>query len=94
MGVDAGGDAQVWAGEIGGQGGPMLELPEGRPALLFGGLIPTAYERAAMHGQEWVAPLFGLSLLQEGTAAVQEAWAEGGTARPIKNGNRSVLQSR
>jgi alkanesulfonate monooxygenase SsuD/methylene tetrahydromethanopterin reductase-like flavin-dependent oxidoreductase (luciferase family) len=69
---------QVWAGKVSGQGGPMRELPEGRPALLFGGLVPAAHKRAAMQGQGWVAPLFGLSILQEGAAAVQEAWKEAG----------------
>ena len=69
---------QAWAGKIRGEGGPMPELPEGRPALLFGGLVPAAHKRVAMHGQGWVAPLFGLSVLQQGTAAVQEAWAEAG----------------
>jgi alkanesulfonate monooxygenase SsuD/methylene tetrahydromethanopterin reductase-like flavin-dependent oxidoreductase (luciferase family) len=69
---------QVWAGKVSGQGGPMPELPEGRPALLFGGLGPAAHKRAATHGQGWVAPLFGLSVLEEGAVAVQEAWAEAG----------------
>jgi alkanesulfonate monooxygenase SsuD/methylene tetrahydromethanopterin reductase-like flavin-dependent oxidoreductase (luciferase family) len=69
---------QVWAGKVSGRGGPMPELPEGRPALLFGGLVPAAHRRAATHGQGWVAPLFGLSVLQEGAAAVQKAWAEAG----------------
>jgi alkanesulfonate monooxygenase SsuD/methylene tetrahydromethanopterin reductase-like flavin-dependent oxidoreductase (luciferase family) len=69
---------QVWAGETRGQGGPMPALPSGRPALLFGGLVSAAYTRAARHGEGWVAPLFGLSMLQAGTAAVHEAWAEAG----------------
>jgi alkanesulfonate monooxygenase SsuD/methylene tetrahydromethanopterin reductase-like flavin-dependent oxidoreductase (luciferase family) len=69
---------QVWAGKVSGQGGPMPALPEGRPALLFGGLVPAAYKRAATQGQGWVAPLFGLSVLQEGTAATRRAWAEAG----------------
>jgi alkanesulfonate monooxygenase SsuD/methylene tetrahydromethanopterin reductase-like flavin-dependent oxidoreductase (luciferase family) len=73
---------KVWAGEISGQGGPMPALPEGRPALLFGGLVPAAHKRAATHGQGWIAPLFGLSVLQEGAAAVQKAWAAAG--RPGK----------
>lgn len=74
---------QVWAGKMSGQGGPMPELPEGRPALLFGGLVPAAHKRAATQGQGWVAPLFGLSILQEGTAAVQQAWEEAGrTGQP------------
>ena len=69
---------QVWAGKLSGQGGPMPELPEGRPALLFGGLVTAAHKRAATQGQGWVAPLFGLSMLQERTAAVQQAWKEAG----------------
>jgi alkanesulfonate monooxygenase SsuD/methylene tetrahydromethanopterin reductase-like flavin-dependent oxidoreductase (luciferase family) len=69
---------QVWDGKLRGQGGPTPELPEGRPALLFGGLVPAAYRRAVAHGQGWVAPLFGLPVLQQGAAAVQEAWAAAG----------------
>jgi len=69
---------QVWAGRMSGQGGPMPALPEGRPALLFGGLVPAAHERVVTHGQGWVAPLLGLSMLQEGAAAVHGAWAEAG----------------
>jgi alkanesulfonate monooxygenase SsuD/methylene tetrahydromethanopterin reductase-like flavin-dependent oxidoreductase (luciferase family) len=69
---------QVWAGTMSGQGGPMPELPEGRPALLFGGLVPAAHKRAATQGQGWVAPLLGLSMLQEGTAAVRQFWKEAG----------------
>jgi alkanesulfonate monooxygenase SsuD/methylene tetrahydromethanopterin reductase-like flavin-dependent oxidoreductase (luciferase family) len=67
---------QVWSGKVSGQGGPMPALLEGRPALLLGGLVPSAYERAARHGQGWVAPLFGLSVLAEGAAAVRRAWAQ------------------
>jgi alkanesulfonate monooxygenase SsuD/methylene tetrahydromethanopterin reductase-like flavin-dependent oxidoreductase (luciferase family) len=69
---------QVWDGKLRGQGGPTPELPQGRPALLFGGLVPAAYRRAVAHGQGWVAPLFGLPVLQQGAAAVQEAWAAAG----------------
>jgi alkanesulfonate monooxygenase SsuD/methylene tetrahydromethanopterin reductase-like flavin-dependent oxidoreductase (luciferase family) len=67
---------RVWSGNVSGQGGPMPALPEGRPALLLGGLVPSAYERVARHAQGWVAPLFGLSVLEEGTAAARRAWAE------------------
>jgi alkanesulfonate monooxygenase SsuD/methylene tetrahydromethanopterin reductase-like flavin-dependent oxidoreductase (luciferase family) len=69
---------QVWAGEMRGQGGPMPALPEGRPALLFGGLVPAAFKRAATEGQGWVAPLLGLSMLQEGATAVRQVWQEAG----------------
>jgi alkanesulfonate monooxygenase SsuD/methylene tetrahydromethanopterin reductase-like flavin-dependent oxidoreductase (luciferase family) len=44
---------QVWDGNLRGQGGPTPELPEGRPALLFGGLVPAEYRRAVAHGQGW-----------------------------------------
>jgi catechol 2,3-dioxygenase-like lactoylglutathione lyase family enzyme len=54
----------------------MPALLEGRPTLLLGGLVPSAYARAARHGQGWVAPLFGLSVLEEGAAAVRRAWAQ------------------
>ena len=71
---------RVWAGGVSGQGGSMPALPEGRPALLFGGLVPAAYTRAATQGQGWVAPLLGLSMLHEGVAAVRQAWKEAGRA--------------
>jgi alkanesulfonate monooxygenase SsuD/methylene tetrahydromethanopterin reductase-like flavin-dependent oxidoreductase (luciferase family) len=42
---------RVWGGELKGQGGPTRRLQEGRPALLFGGLVAAAYTRAATQGQ-------------------------------------------
>jgi len=71
---------RVWAGELSGQGGPTRRLPEGRPALLFGGLVPAAHRRAATEGQGWVAPLMGQQMLEEGTAAARQAWADAGRA--------------
>jgi alkanesulfonate monooxygenase SsuD/methylene tetrahydromethanopterin reductase-like flavin-dependent oxidoreductase (luciferase family) len=71
---------RVWAGELSGQGGPTRWLPEGRPALLFGGLVPAAYRRAATEGQGWVAPLMGQQILEEGAAAVRQAWTSAGRA--------------
>jgi alkanesulfonate monooxygenase SsuD/methylene tetrahydromethanopterin reductase-like flavin-dependent oxidoreductase (luciferase family) len=69
---------QAWEGKLGGQGGPMTQLPDERPGLLFGGLVPAAYRRVASHGQGWVAPLFGISLLEQGVPAVRQAWQEAG----------------
>lgn len=69
---------RAWSGELEGAGGPMTELPPGRPELLFGGLVPAAFRRAATRGQGWVAPLLGLPVLQQGVAAVRAAWAEAG----------------
>ena len=69
---------RVWAGSVRGQGGPTRRLPEGRPALLFGGLVPAAHRRAATEGQGWVAPLMGQQILEDGVAAVRQAWASAG----------------
>jgi alkanesulfonate monooxygenase SsuD/methylene tetrahydromethanopterin reductase-like flavin-dependent oxidoreductase (luciferase family) len=69
---------QVWAGELTGQGGPTRRLPQGRPGLLFGGLVPAAYTRVATQAQGWVAPLFGLQMLENGAVAVRQAWADAG----------------
>jgi alkanesulfonate monooxygenase SsuD/methylene tetrahydromethanopterin reductase-like flavin-dependent oxidoreductase (luciferase family) len=69
---------KVWAAELEGQGGSMRRLAEGRPALLFGGLVPAAYARAATQGRGWVAPLFGLEMLAEGAAQTRKAWRDAG----------------
>jgi alkanesulfonate monooxygenase SsuD/methylene tetrahydromethanopterin reductase-like flavin-dependent oxidoreductase (luciferase family) len=69
---------RVWAGSLAGQGGPTRRLPEGRPALLFGGLVAAAHRRAATEGQGWVAPLMGQQLLEDGVAAVRDAWTTAG----------------
>ena len=66
---------RVWAGEISAQGGPTTALPPGRPTLLFGGLVPAAFIRAATEGDGWVSPLFGLQMLTEGATAVRQAWS-------------------
>lgn len=54
----------------------MPRLPEGRPGLLFGGLVPAAHRRAAAEAQGWVAPLMGQQILEDGVAAVRQAWAD------------------
>lgn len=69
---------QMWAGKLSGQGGPMTPLPDERPSLLFGGLVPAAYRRASLHGQGWVAPLFGTATLEQGARAVREEWQQAG----------------
>jgi alkanesulfonate monooxygenase SsuD/methylene tetrahydromethanopterin reductase-like flavin-dependent oxidoreductase (luciferase family) len=71
---------QVWSGELTGQGGPTRRMSEGRPELVFGGLVPAAFTRAATEGQGWVAPLFGRQMLEEGATAVRQAWADAGRA--------------
>jgi alkanesulfonate monooxygenase SsuD/methylene tetrahydromethanopterin reductase-like flavin-dependent oxidoreductase (luciferase family) len=50
-----------------------------RPRVLLGGVVPASFVRAATElSQGWVAPLFGLGLLQDGRAAVEHAWSEAG----------------
>jgi hypothetical protein len=39
----------VWAGVVTGQGGATHRMPEGRPSLLFGGLVPAAIARVGDH---------------------------------------------
>lgn len=44
---------------------------------------------AAAHGEGWVAPLFGLSVLEEDVSAVRTAWAEAGrTGRSCRQRGR------
>jgi alkanesulfonate monooxygenase SsuD/methylene tetrahydromethanopterin reductase-like flavin-dependent oxidoreductase (luciferase family) len=49
------------------------------PQVLLGGTVPAAFARAAWPmSQGWVAPLFGLGLLQDGVAALAHHWSEAG----------------
>jgi alkanesulfonate monooxygenase SsuD/methylene tetrahydromethanopterin reductase-like flavin-dependent oxidoreductase (luciferase family) len=44
---------------------------------LLAGTVPASFRRAAAEpSQGWVSPLFGLPLLQQGAAAVREAWSQ------------------
>ncbi|MYW05569.1 LLM class flavin-dependent oxidoreductase [Streptomyces sp. SID3343] len=65
---------QVWAGEYSGASGPMPALPQGRPGLLLGGLVPAAHKRVATRAQGWVAPSFGWATLTEGADAIRREW--------------------
>jgi alkanesulfonate monooxygenase SsuD/methylene tetrahydromethanopterin reductase-like flavin-dependent oxidoreductase (luciferase family) len=50
-----------------------------RPRILLGGTVEASFARAAAEMSEgWVAPLFDLTLLRDGGAAVGRAWAEAG----------------
>jgi alkanesulfonate monooxygenase SsuD/methylene tetrahydromethanopterin reductase-like flavin-dependent oxidoreductase (luciferase family) len=68
----------AWRGDLRAAGGPMRALPPNRPTLLFGGLVPAAFKRAATKGEGWVAPLLGMQLLETGASAVRQAWADAG----------------
>jgi alkanesulfonate monooxygenase SsuD/methylene tetrahydromethanopterin reductase-like flavin-dependent oxidoreductase (luciferase family) len=72
----------VWRGEAAGASGPIPALPEGRPGVLLAGLVPAGFARAAALSDGWVAPSFGLKILEEGARAVGREWARAG--RPGK----------
>jgi alkanesulfonate monooxygenase SsuD/methylene tetrahydromethanopterin reductase-like flavin-dependent oxidoreductase (luciferase family) len=70
----------AWDGKPAGASGPMPALPPDRPGLLFGGLVPAAFTRAATAGQGWIAPSFGIEQVIDGVAAMREAWDRIGRA--------------
>ena len=71
---------QVWNGKLAGASGPMPALPPDRPGLLFGGLVPAAFTRAATAGQGWIAPSFGIQQVVDGVAAIRKEWDRIGRA--------------
>jgi alkanesulfonate monooxygenase SsuD/methylene tetrahydromethanopterin reductase-like flavin-dependent oxidoreductase (luciferase family) len=69
----------AWAGRVSLDGAEIPAMPPGRPRLLFGGLTPGAFRRAASEGFDgWIAPFFGFDVLSDGIASVREAWAVAG----------------
>jgi alkanesulfonate monooxygenase SsuD/methylene tetrahydromethanopterin reductase-like flavin-dependent oxidoreductase (luciferase family) len=70
----------VWNGKLEGASGPMPALSPDRPGLLFGGLVPAAFARAAAVGQGWIAPSAGIQQLVDGVAAIREEWDRIGRA--------------
>jgi alkanesulfonate monooxygenase SsuD/methylene tetrahydromethanopterin reductase-like flavin-dependent oxidoreductase (luciferase family) len=70
----------AWDGKLAGASGPMPALPPDRPGLLFGGLVPAAFARAAAVGQGWMAPSFGIEQLTAGVDSIRSAWDRIGRA--------------
>jgi alkanesulfonate monooxygenase SsuD/methylene tetrahydromethanopterin reductase-like flavin-dependent oxidoreductase (luciferase family) len=71
---------QAWDGKLAGASGPMPALPPDRPGLLFGGLVPAAFARAATAGQGWIAPSFGIQQVVDGVESIRTAWHRAGRA--------------
>jgi alkanesulfonate monooxygenase SsuD/methylene tetrahydromethanopterin reductase-like flavin-dependent oxidoreductase (luciferase family) len=69
---------RVWDGEVTGAAGPIPPLAPGRPSVLLGGLVPSAFARIAAVADGWVAPFFGFEMLAQGIASVRQAWADAG----------------
>jgi alkanesulfonate monooxygenase SsuD/methylene tetrahydromethanopterin reductase-like flavin-dependent oxidoreductase (luciferase family) len=70
----------AWDGKLAGASGPMPALPPDRPGLLFGGLVPAAFTRAATSGQGWIAPSFGIQQVVDGVESLRKAWERIGRA--------------
>jgi alkanesulfonate monooxygenase SsuD/methylene tetrahydromethanopterin reductase-like flavin-dependent oxidoreductase (luciferase family) len=50
-----------------------------QPKIVLAATVPASLPRAAIDISEgWVAPLFGMALLQDGIAAVEQAWTAAG----------------
>lgn len=65
---------EAWDGKLSGASGPMSALEPDRPGLLFGGLVPAAFARAAAVGQGWIAPSFGIQQVVDGVDSIRRAW--------------------
>ncbi|MFD1517570.1 LLM class flavin-dependent oxidoreductase [Pseudonocardia yunnanensis] len=68
----------VWNGKVDGASGPIPALPPGRPEVLLAGVVPAGFARAAALADGWVAPSFGLDILEEGVDAVRREWTRAG----------------
>lgn len=68
----------AWSGGVGRGSAQIPPLPARRPGLLFGGVAPASFRRAARFGDGWVAPSFGSQVLASGVDAIREAWRDAG----------------
>ena len=78
---------RVWKGEklgYAGAVGPTPVRPDG-PPLVFGGMVPPAFDRAARYGEGWIMGGGTPDQFREGARAVEEAWSRHGRdGRPRK----------
>ena len=65
-------------GRRGGGGGIGPPTPDGRPALILGGLVGAAFRRAARHGAGWTGGNCTPEELAQGTARLRAAWEDAG----------------
>lgn len=69
----------TWSGERKGFAGPIGPPPaRERPGLVTGGTVDAAFERAARHGDGWIAGGGGPDAFAEGAAKIDEAWRRAG----------------
>jgi alkanesulfonate monooxygenase SsuD/methylene tetrahydromethanopterin reductase-like flavin-dependent oxidoreductase (luciferase family) len=71
--------SDVWAGKSFGTAGAIgPRPPRGRPALIVGGTVDAAFERAARFGDGWISGGGGPDRFMEGAAKAREAWQAAG----------------
>ena len=69
----------VWAGESFGTAGAIgPRPPRGRPALVVGGTVDAAFERAARHGDGWIMGGGAPDRFREGAEKMRAAWRAAG----------------
>lgn len=74
-GVSLAGRAQLFDASLDAMRRSWHETGE-QPRIVLAAAVPASFPRAAIDVSEgWVAPLFGMALLQDGIAAVERAWS-------------------
>lgn len=69
----------IWAGEPRGFAGAIGPTPpRGRPAILIGGQVDKAFERAAAYGDGWIAGGGGPDMFAPAAQKAREAWSRQG----------------
>ena len=79
---------EIWGGAKKGAAGPVGPPPARgeRPALLIGGTVDAAFDRAARHADGWIAGGGGPEPFAEGATKTDEAWqrvGRGGSPRKV-----------
>jgi alkanesulfonate monooxygenase SsuD/methylene tetrahydromethanopterin reductase-like flavin-dependent oxidoreductase (luciferase family) len=70
---------RIWAGEPRGFAGAVGPTPPpGRPSLLIGGQSDVAFERAAKHGDGWIAGGGGADMFGQAAQKARAAWTAQG----------------
>jgi alkanesulfonate monooxygenase SsuD/methylene tetrahydromethanopterin reductase-like flavin-dependent oxidoreductase (luciferase family) len=69
---------RIWAGEERGHAGAIGPAPPGGPALILGGMVDRAFERAAEYGAGWIAGGGTAEMFRGGAEKARAAWAKAG----------------
>lgn len=71
---------RIWSGEKMGVAGPIGPPPQNgeRPAILMGGSVHAAFERAARYADGWISGAAGPDVFAEGEGKMKAAWERAG----------------